>query len=193
MAQRVFSAITYVSGFLILMHSIAFAEEVGHVYGGISYSQTIAKDTSSRNLGTYKPMTLGIGLSVVVLENMALDGYVFTGVHNDTNTLTTNRTMTVSAKDGYGFNLRPFLPLNHSWILYGKLGRQYGSQETVIKSTNQTLSTTNATYAHTIYGMGLGYSLDDKWGISIDYTKAMRIPSENTNTALISLGVRYKF
>lgn len=175
------------------MHPIAFADEVGHVYGGVSYSQSIAKDTSARNLGTYKPTTLGIGLSVVALENMALDGYVFTGFHNDTNTLPANRTMTVSAKDGYGFNFRPFVPFNHSWVLYGKLGRQYGSQETVIKSTSQTLSTINATYAHTIYGVGLGYSLNDKWGVSVDYTKAMRIPSENTTTALISLGVRYKF
>lgn len=58
------------------------AEEVGDIYGGISYSQTIAKDESPRNLGTYKPTTLGLGLSVVAIPNLAVDGYVFTGVND---------------------------------------------------------------------------------------------------------------
>ncbi len=57
----------------------AWAEEVGDIYGGISYSQTIAKVA---NRGTYKPTTLGLGLSVVAIPNLAVDGYVFTGVND---------------------------------------------------------------------------------------------------------------
>ena len=111
----------------------AAAEEVGDIYGGLSYSKTFAKDTSANHLGTYKPMTFGVGLSVVAMPYLALDGYVFTGVEDARNDLPLSRTMTVSAIDGYGFNLRPFSPLSQSWSVYAKLGRQYGAKETVLK------------------------------------------------------------
>ncbi len=162
----------------------AWAEEVGDIYGGISYSQTIAKVP---NRGTYKPTTLGLGLSVVAIPNLALDGYVFTGVNDSSNTLSSTSTMTVRVKDGYGFNLRPYLSLSSQWGVYAKLGRQYGSQETTV------LRTTSASYARTIYGLGVSYNIDQRWGIGVDYTKAKQAPSETTSTALISLGVRYKF
>jgi hypothetical protein len=171
----------------------AMAEEVGDIYGGVSYSQTIAKDTSVNNLGTYRPMTLGVGLSVVAMPYVALDGYLFTGVEDASNDLPSGRTMTVTVKDGYGFNLRPFLPLSKSWSVYAKLGRQYGAQETVLKNQVTTLRTTNTSYAHTVYGLGVGYNINERWGLGADYMKAQRIPSENTNTSLISVGMRYKF
>jgi len=170
----------------------AWAEDVGDIYGGISYSQTIAKDESSRNLGTYKPTTLGIGLSFVAIPNLAVDGYVFTGVNDSSNTLSPISTMSVSVKDGYGFNLRPYLPLGRKWSVYAKLGRQYGTQETTVKrGTAQTV--TSVDYAHTIYGLGTSYSINDQWGVGVDYTKTKKVPSETTSTALISIGLRYKF
>lgn len=173
--------------------AIAMSEEVGDIYGGLSYSQTIARDTSVNNFGTYKPMTLGIGLSVIAARNLAVDGYVFTGVVDSSNDLAPARTMTVSVKDGYGFNLRPFLPLSKSWSVYGKLGRQYGAQETVVKNHVTTLRTTNTSFARTVYGLGVGYNIDERWGVGLDYMKAKRVASENTDTSLISFGIRYKF
>ena len=170
----------------------ARAEEVGDIYGGISYSQIIAKDESSRHLGTYKPTTLGIGLSVVAAHNLAVDGYVFAAQHDSSNTLSPISTMRVNVKEGYGFNLRPYLSLNSQWGIYAKLGRQYGSQEKTF-SRGPIQTTTSASYAHTIYGVGVSYNINEQWGVGIDYTKAKRIPSETTNTALISFGLRYKF
>lgn len=172
---------------------VAAAEEVGDIYGGVSYSKTFAKDTSANNLGTYKPMTFGIGLSVVAMPYLALDGYVFTGVEDASNDVPLSRTMTVSAKDGYGFNLRPFLPLSQSWSVYAKLGRQYGAQETVLKNQVAILRTTNKNYAHTVYGLGIGYNINECWGLGVDYVKAKYVASENTDTSLISVGLRYKF
>lgn len=172
---------------------IAAAEEVGDIYGGVSYSKTMAKDTSTNHLGTYKPVTLGVGLSVVAMSYLALDGYVFTGVEDASNDLPLNRTMTVSAKDGYGFNLRPFLPLSKSWSVYAKLGRQYGAQDTVLKNQVATLRSTNTSYAHTVYGLGVGYNINERWGLGADYMKAKRMAYDNTDTSLISVGFRYKF
>lgn len=179
--------------FMPFTFSCSWAEDVGDIYGGISYSQTVSKDESSRHLGTYKPTIIGIGLSVVGLPNLALDGYVFTGVSEDTNRIATTRTLTAVANDGYGFNLRPFLPLSSSWSLYGKLGRQYGSQETTIRQSGISISTSRSTFAHTIYGAGLSYNFNPQWGVGFDYTKAVRIPSEEKNNSLISIGLRYKF
>ncbi len=193
MRKTIYFSVTCLLALFFGSMSSAMSEDVGDIYGGLSYSQTIAKDTSANNLGTYKPMTLGIGLSVIAIRNLALDGYVFTGVEDSSNDLTAARTMTVSVKDGYGFNLRPFISLSKSWSIYGKLGRQYGTQETLLKNQVTTLRTTSATFAHTVYGVGVGYNVDERWGIGLDYMKAKRIASENTDTSLISLGLRYKF
>lgn len=130
---------------------------------------------------------------MIAVRNLAVDGYLFTGVRDSSNDLPTARTMTVSVKDGYGFNLRPFLPLSKSWSVYGKLGRQYGTQETLLKNQVATLRTTSATFARTVYGLGIGYNMDERWGVSLDYMKAKRVASETIDTSLVSLGLRYKF
>lgn len=181
-----------VTPFMLSVSTASRAEAVGDVYGGISYGQITAQDESSRNLGTFKPATIGIGLSYVAAANLALDGYVFSGVSDSSNALSATTTMTVASKDGYGFNLRPYLALSNSWAVYAKLGRQYGTQETIMRrTTGQT--TTSTTYAHTIYGVGVSYSIDPRWGISTDYTQSKRIASEQTKTSMLSVGVRYRF
>lgn len=177
---------------LIQLCLLAKAEEVGDVYAGISYSQTIAKDESPRNLGTYKPTTLGIGLSVVALPNLALDGYLFTALNDATTALTTTFSMTVNAQEGYGFNLRPYVSLSPAWSAYAKFGRQFGTQESTLRRpAGTTITSTN--YAHTIYGVGVSFNLDARWGIGADYTRSKHIPSEQTKVSLIGIGLRYKF
>ena len=184
--------VTCVMGLLLVNPPYALAERVGDVYAGVSYGQTIARDESSRNLGTFRPTTIGVGLSVIAASNLALDGYVFTGAEDASHDLPAGRRMTVAVANGYGFNLRPFFPLNDAWILYAKLGRQYGTQETVTTRLGVNLLTTRTTYAHTVYGLGVGYAIDERWGVGIDYLKSRQVPSEMVNTSLISVGVRYK-
>lgn len=60
MCKSVFILSTSLHIFLLSSSGLAMSEEVGDIYGGLSYSQTIAKDTSANSLGPYKPMTLGI-------------------------------------------------------------------------------------------------------------------------------------
>lgn len=172
--------------------TFAMADEVGDVYGGISYSQTIAKDESPRNLGTYRPTTVGVGVSVVAIPNLALDGYVFAALSDATNSLSASASMTVNAKEGYGFNLRPYISLSPSWSVYAKLGRQYGTQETTLRRLAGT-TYTSTNYAHTLYGIGISYTIDARWGVGLDYTKSKRIPSESISASLIGMGLRYKF
>ena len=53
--------------------------------------------------------------------------------------------------------------------------------------------TSSTSYARTVYGLGVSYNINERWGIATDYTQVKRVSSEKTNTALISVGVRYKF
>lgn len=170
----------------------AAAQEVGDVYLGFAYSEASAKDTSSKNLGTFKPTTAGLSLGVIALPNLALDGFVFTGLNDSTHSLPANSRLTVRIKEGYGFNLRPYLSLNNSWGVFAKLGKQFGSQETtLVRGAIQ--QSTSTRYARTIYGLGVSYNLDTQWGIGADYTWSKHLASEQTSSSSINLGVRYKF
>jgi len=180
---------------LILMQlsNKAYAEQVGDVYVGVSYAQTTTKDESPKNLGTYRPTATSIGVSVVALPNLALDLYALAGLNDSTNRLTPNATMTAQINNGYGFYLHPYLALSNSWSIYAKLGRQFGSQETRMRIATTQTTLTQTTFAHTVYGIGVSYNINDKWGISTDYAKSQRIPSEMTHTSTIGVGLRYKY
>ena len=128
----------------------------------------------------------------VIFKNLAVEGNVFTGAGNSSNALSATSSMTLQIKNGYGFSLRPFLAFNDVWGGFVKLGRQYGKQDSVVnRSTVQ--STTSASYAHTVYGIGLSYNINRKWAITSDYTSTVNVASEMTKTSALGFGLRYKF
>jgi hypothetical protein len=165
------------------------AQKVGDVFGGINYSLATTK---TDNYGTFKPSMLGLGLSYVVIDNVAIEGGVFGGVRSSSNDTSTPPSMTLTAKDGYAFSIRPFIGFNQSWGGYAKLGRQYGTQEVLVQ-TGAGQTTTQGTYAHTVYGLGVSHRIHPQWGITADYTKTKRIASENASSSAIGIGLRYKF
>lgn len=177
---------------LALTHLHIHAQSVGDIFGAVNYTKATSKDESSRNLGTYKPNAVGVGLSYVIFKNLAVEGNVFTGAGNSSNALSATSSMTLQIKNGYGFSLRPFLAFNDVWGGFVKLGRQYGTQDSVVnRSTVQ--STTSASYAHTVYGIGLSYNINRKWAITSDYTSTVNVASEMTKTSALGFGLRYKF
>ena len=167
------------------------AEEVGDLYGSLSYSRATIQDTSGLNLGTYHPTTLSVGLSVIAIKHLALDGYVFQGYKDTSNALDANTAMTLQVKQGYGFNLHPYLPLSYQWGLYAKLGRQFGTSETVIRQNNAS-STTSAQFATTVYGLGVSHYINSRWQLDTDYTKNKRQSDESTRTTGITVSLSYK-
>ena len=168
------------------------AEEVGDLYGSVSYTQSTIKDTSGLNLGTYKPTTSSLGLSVIAIKHLALDGYIFQGHKDASNNLDANTAMTIHIKQGYGFNLHPYLPLSHQWGLYAKLGRQFGSSETVIRQNNTPTITPNR-FAHTVYGFGVSRYINSRWALDLDYSKTKRNADEATRTTGLNASLSYKF
>ena len=180
---------------LLLAMTEIHAQNIGDVFGGISYLQTSIKDESSNNLGTFKPTVLGLGLAYVVLDNVALEANVFNGT-SDASLASRLGSVTVQVKNGYSLGIRPFMAFNESWGGYAKLGRQYGTQTlTQSKLVNRTVVTTpiDSSYAHTVYGLGIAYNIDRKWGVSTEYMWSKKGQSENSKNASLGVGLRYKF
>ncbi len=180
---------------LLLAMTEIHAQNIGDVFGGISYLQTSIKDESSNNLGTFKPTVLGLGLAYVVLDNVALEANVFNGT-SDASLASRLGSVTVQVKNGYSLGVRPFMVFNESWGGYAKLGRQYGTQTlTQPKLVNRTVVTTpiDSSYAHTVYGLGIAYNIDRKWGVSTEYMWSKKGESENSKNTSLGVGLRYKF
>jgi opacity protein-like surface antigen len=180
---------------LLLAMTEIHAQNIGDVFGGISYLQTSIKDESSNNLGTFKPTVLGLGLAYVVFDNVSLEANVFNGT-SDASLASRLGSVTVQVKNGYSLGIRPFMAFNESWGGYAKLGRQYGTQTlTQPKLVNRTVVTTpiDSSYAHTVYGLGVAYNIDRQWGVSTEYMWSKKGQSENSKNASLGVGLRYKF
>ena len=180
---------------LLLAMTEIHAQNIGDVFGGVSYLQTSIKDESSNNLGTFKPTVLGLGLAYVVFDNVSLEANVFNGT-SDASLASRLGSVTVQVKNGYSLGIRPFMAFNESWGGYAKLGRQYGTQTlTQPKLVNRTVVTTpiDSSYAHTVYGLGIAYNIDRKWGVSTEYMWSKKGQSENSKNASLGVGLRYKF
>ena len=180
---------------LLLAMTEIHAQNIGDVFGGISYLQTSIKDESSNNLGTFKPTVIGLGLAYVVLDNIALEANAFNGT-SDSSLESRLGSVTVQVKNGYSLGIRPFMAFNESWGGYAKLGRQYGTQTlTQPKLVNRTVVTTpiDSSYAHTVYGLGVAYNIDRQWGVSTEYIWSKKGESENSKNASLGVGLRYKF
>jgi len=168
------------------------AQNVGDVFGGISYIQTSIKDESSKNLGTFKPTVVGLGLAYVVTDNIALEANAFDGSSDASIATTSVVTYTVKIKNGYSIGVRPFIAFNAEWGAYAKLGRQFGTQTTVFKKSVLQIST-DSTYSQTVYGLGISYNINPKWGVSSEYVWTKKGESDTTKNASMGIGIRYKF
>jgi hypothetical protein len=168
------------------------AQSVGDVFGGISYLQTSIKDESSKNIGTFKPTVIGLGLAYVVTDNLVLEANAFDGSNESSMTPTAIATYKVKINNGYSIGVRPFIAFNASWGGYAKLGRQFGNQTTVVK-TSVSQKVTVATYAQTVYGLGVSYNINPKWGVSSEYVWAKKGEIETSKNTSMGIGIRYKF
>ena len=168
------------------------AQNVGDVLGGISYIQTSIKDETSKNIGTFKPTVVGLGLAYVVTDNIALEANVFDGSSNPSIAPTSVVSYTVKINNGYSIGVRPFIAFNATWGGYAKLGRQFGTQTTVVK-TSVSQKATDSSYAQTVYGLGVSYNINPKWGVSSEYVWTKKGESDTSKNTSMGIGVRYKF
>ena len=177
---------------LTLLPGMVLAQNSGDILGGITYSQTHIQNKAPSSVAAFQPTVVSLGVGVILIPNLALEGYVFDGLSNATNTIAPNTTATVEIQNGYGFSLRPYAKLGNGWGAYAKLGRQYGSQD-VVTRTPTIQRTTHTTYARTTYGLGLSYNLTPRWSVAAEHLKSRSIPGETTTATTTGVGLRYLF
>jgi outer membrane autotransporter protein len=152
------------------------------------------EDTSTKdNIGTNK-LTLGrFTLGTVVMDNVAVEGFIQQGLSDSTKALNTNTNVQIELKSGYGFAVRPFLNLSNETELFGRIGsvRQESEFKATSISNGKVLATESNKATNTLYGVGIAYKISDDMKAVIDYTKLNN--KDNSDVSMISIGLRYNF
>ena len=170
------------------------AQKTGSLYGEASYSMVTQEDTSTKdNIGTSK-LTLGrFTLGTVVMDNVAVEGFVQQGLSDSSKAFNTSTNVKLELKSGYGFAVRPFLNLSNETELFGRIGlvRQEHEFNATSISNGKVLATESSTVTNTLYGFGVAYKINDDIKALVDYTKLNN--KDNSDVSMISIGLRYNF
>ena len=168
----------------------AFAQNVGGLYGEVAYSEVKVKDTSATdNVGSFTPTAARMTLGKVVADNVAVEGFVVQGMSSDAH-LVSNVTVDIKLKTSYGLAIRPFVKLNDDLEVFARLGTARMKGKVTASNGNVSLSEDAAT-THTLYGIGVAYTLNKEWKAVVDYTKLSE--KSDMKGTVVAVGVRYSF
>lgn len=167
----------------------AAAQNVGAFYGEVGYVIVTAKDVSSNNIGTFKPSGAWLTLGNVIVDNLAVEGYLVEGLSSDAIAVG-NAKADIALKTSYGVGLRPFVHLTDDLELYGRLGSMRTKSQSTVSFNGQSVSESSSS-TRTIYGIGLAYKLTNTTKLVADYVKFSN--KEDTRTSSMSVGVRFSF
>jgi hypothetical protein len=162
----------------------ALAQSNG-LYGEVAYGSITIKDTSSYNLGTWKPSVARFTLGKVVTDNIAVEGFVVQGLAKSSVTYS-NVNIELEVKTSYGLALRPFYKVNEDFEVFGRVGKYVNKADVTASST-----TDSNTYYHTLYSIGTAYKINNSFDATLDYTKLSN--KGDANASLIGVGLRYNF
>lgn len=167
----------------------ALAQNVGGMYGEVAYSEVKITDTSADNIGSYTPTAARLTLGKVVVDNVALEGFVVQGMSSDSH-LVSNVAVDVKLKTSYGLAIRPFVKLNDDLEVFARLGTARMKGKVTASNGNASLSSDGSS-THTLYGIGAAYTLNKEWKAVIDYTKLTE--KDDMKATMVSVGARYSF
>ena len=168
----------------------ASAQNVGSFYGEAAYSTVTLKDMSSDNLGTFKPTAARLTVGNVLVNNLAVEGFILQGLSSDSANFG-SANIDIALKTSYGVALRPFINLTDSVELYGRLGSVRTKGEGTASFNGQVIESSTTTSTRTLYGIGLAYKLTNNAKLVADYTKLST--KDETKSSVVSVGVRFGF
>lgn len=167
----------------------AMAQSTGNLYGEAAYAMVTAKDTSTDNLGSFKPTVGRFTLGTVVTDNVAVEGFVTQGLSSDSKVFS-GANLDIKAKTGYGVAVRPFVNLSNEVELFGRIGSIRNETEATASRGGFSQTITNKT-TNTLYGVGVAYKIDKSMTAIVDYTK---LPNKDeTSTSMVAIGLRFNF
>jgi len=179
--------------FLGAVCSTAFAEnkaakeERSGYYVDAAYTLVAIEDTSSSNLGTWKPTMGRITFGKEISENWAVEGFITQGINSDTLTIS-GVDFKVKGNTSYGVAIRPFLKATNDLEIYGRVG---WIQNKFTLSADALSTSEDYTWNQYLWSLGVAYKISDNFSAIIDYTKFTK--KEDANTTSTAVGVRYNF
>ena len=170
--------------FFTLISATALAQSNG-LYGEVAYGAVTVKDTSSSQVGTFKPTLARFTLGKVVANNIAVEGFVTEGLAKGSVTYSTIN-IDVDLKTSYGLALRPFYKVNEDFEVFGRVGKYVNKFNVTASSTTE-----SDKYYHTLYSIGTAYKINNSFNATLDYTKFNN--KGDADISLIGIGLRYNF
>ena len=175
---------------IIACSSYVFAQSVGQWQGEVSYVRQTITDTSTNNLGKFSINGLNLGVSNVVMDNLAVEGFVNLPSSTATNSYAGPATVSIKTKTGYGLSVRPFVKITNELELFGRIGR--AKNKTEFSSTSPSGNESDSTNTvKNFYGLGVGYSVTKEVTLVTDYKKIIGI--DGAKVTNMGFGVRYNF
>jgi len=170
--------------------SCVFAQTSGNLYGEVAYQTNTIKDTSTDNLGTFKPTSARFTIGKVVTENVAVEGFYTQGMSDKTNTYTSPDSVTIKLNNAYGVAIRPFINITNSVELFGRLGTSR-VKSSWSATSNSGPDSGSDTFTNNFYGIGAGYKMTKDVSLILDYTKNK--DHNSSTSSAISAGLRFNF
>ena len=167
-----------------LISATALSQSNG-LYGEVAYGAITIKDTSSFNLGTWKPSLARFTLGKVVADNIAVEGFVAQGLAKSSVT-NSNVNIELAVQTSYGLALRPFYKVNEDFEVFGRAGKYVNKAKVTASGT-----TDSNTYYHNLYSIGTAYKINDSFNATMDYTKLNN--KGDADSSVIAVGLRYNF
>jgi Outer membrane protein beta-barrel domain len=168
----------------------AFAQSTGNLYGEVAYGMASLKDTSAEDKGTFKPSVARFTLGTVVVDNLAVEGYLVQGLSSDSKKQTDGTNVTIKFKSGYGVALRPFVKATEDLELYARIGTSRNKSDWSATNGGTTESGSD-TVTQSFYGLGAAYKIDKNWSAVVDYSKFAK--KLDTDSSMVAIGARYNF
>jgi len=167
-----------------LISASAFAQSNG-LYGEVAYGATNIKDTSSYNLGTWKPAVARFTLGKVIVDNVAVEGFLTQGISKSSVTYS-GYNFQIALNTSYGVALRPFYKLNDDFEVFGRVGKYVNKYTATISTTSS-----SGTYYNNIYSIGTAYKINNSFNLILDYTKFNN--KGDADVSMTAVGLRYNF
>jgi len=167
-----------------LISAQAFAQSNG-LYGEVAYGATNIKDTSSYNLGTWKPAVARFTLGKVIADNVAVEGFLTQGISKSSVTYS-GYNFEIALNTSYGVALRPFYKLNDDFEVFGRVGKYVNKSTATYSSTTESF-----TFYNTLYSIGTAYKINNSFNATLDYTKYNN--KGDLDVSQTAVGLRYNF
>jgi opacity protein-like surface antigen len=167
--------------------AIAAIGAQAQTYGEVGYTSTTFKGGAVGNTQEGSPSVIRAILGYEINPNLAVEGMGAFGISDSTFKYNGERVPGVKLKadNALGVYLKPKMKLSESVEIFGRVGY------TRVKGTVSYTDPISSNYNSFSYGAGLGYAIDSKTSLNVDYMQYINKDGFKING--FTLGVGYKF